>query len=509
MTRRTRIWLLLTAGALVALAVAAHVLEVPPPPDPNALRWGGDRTGGAPFIYEGDAGELTGFEVELADYLAESLGRRAEFVQGAWASLPARLNRGDIDVVLNGYEWTKEREQEWASSVPYYVYRLVLLARRDDESIQSWDDLRRASPDQPRKRVGVLGGSSAQRYLEKFGDDVEVLAYSEGVTSAMRLVENGQLDATVQDYVAGVYYLPKFPGLRRVGDPEAPGYYVLYTRREDVALRERLNEALRRAMRTGRLRAIYEQYGIWTDEQEKLEQVADSWEPERAPSRSWNELLPDFGVLARAALTTVLLACLSMPLAILIGLLVAVGRLYGPRPLGWLLAGYVELLRGTPLLLQLYVIFFLLPELRLGQEKLGAFISPFWAGVFGLAINYSAYEAENYRAGLLAIPKGQMEAALALGMSTGSALWRIIVPQAVRIVIPPVTNDFIALFKDTSVCSVIAVTELTGRYSELLNNHPSDVVKLGVTTAVLYLLMSYPLSLVARRLERRFPKVVA
>jgi polar amino acid transport system substrate-binding protein len=163
---------------------------------------------------------------------------------------------------------------------------------------------------------------------------------------------------------------------------------------------------------------------------------------------------------------------------------------------------YVEVLRGTPLLLQLWVIYFLLPELHVR-------LHPFWAGVLGLALNYSAYEAENYRAGLLAIPKGQMEAALALGMSTWTALRRVVIPQAVRIVIPPVTNDFIALFKDTSVCSVIAVTELTGRYRHLLVDHPHDVLELGLLTALLYLLMSYPLSLVARRLERRFPKVVA
>jgi polar amino acid transport system substrate-binding protein len=129
--------------------------------------------------------------------------------------------------------------------------------------------------------------------------------------------------------------------------------------------------------------------------------------------------------------------------------------------------------------------------------------------VLGLGINYSAYEAENYRAGLLAIPRGQMEAALALGMTPWTALRRVIIPQAVRIVIPPVTNDFIALFKDTSVCSVIAVTELTGRYNQLYNNHPRLVLELGLMTAALYLLMSYPLSLAARRLERRSANVVS
>ena len=198
-------------------------------------------------------------------------------------------------------------------------------------------------------------------------------------------------------------------------------------------------------------------------------------------------------------LTTVVLAALSMPLAILIGLLVAVGRLYGPRWLDWPLAAYVELLRGTPILLQLFVIYYLLPYV-------GISLPAFWAGVLGLAINYSAYEAENYRAGLLAVPRGQMEAALALGMSRWAALRYIIIPQAVRIVIPPVTNDFISLFKDTSICAVIAVTELTGRYRHLVVDHPNMVVQLALMTALLYLLMSYPLSLLARRLEVRFAR---
>jgi polar amino acid transport system substrate-binding protein len=92
-------------------------------------------------------------------------------------------------------------------------------------------------------------------------------------------------------------------------------------------------------------------------------------------------------------------------------------------------------------------------------------------------------------------------------MTTRTALRRVIVPQAIRVVIPPVTNDFIALFKDTSVCSMIAVTELTGEYRFLFQSHPQFMLEFGVLTATLYMLMSYPLSLVARRLETRFKKV--
>ncbi|HZT79044.1 MAG TPA: ABC transporter permease subunit, partial [Gemmataceae bacterium] len=162
-----------------------------------------------------------------------------------------------------------------------------------------------------------------------------------------------------------------------------------------------------------------------------------------------------------------------------------------------------------PLMFQLFAIYyFVLPACGLG------FLPAFWASVLGLALNYSAAEAENYRAGLLAIPRGQMEAALSLGMSTWTALRRVIIPQAVKIVIPTVTNDFIALFKDTAVCAAISVTllrtnlpELTGQYRRLVIENPGLGVELLLLTAALYLLMSYPLSIVARRLERRLPKV--
>src|SRR5262249_5507981 len=122
--------------------------------------------------------------------------------------------------------------------------------------------------------------------------------------------------------------------------------------------------------------------------------------------------------------------------------------------------------------------------------------------VLGLAVNYSAYESEIYRAGLQAIPRGQMEAALALGMPRSMALRRVVVPQAVRLVIPPVVSDFIALFKDTSVCSVITLVELTKRFS-VLSQSTQATVELMVMTGLLYLGMSYPLSLAAQRLERR------
>ncbi|HVT26715.1 MAG TPA: ABC transporter substrate-binding protein/permease, partial [Lacipirellulaceae bacterium] len=335
----------------------------------------------------------------------------------------------------------------------------------------------------------------------RFGDIVDLKAYPE-IINVMKLVEQGRLDATVQDVPVSVFYGHDFPGLHNIGEPAAPGYYVAFVKRGDNRLRTRLNDALLKAINDGTLKRIYEKYGLWNGEQNRLAQVAQHWPPANETETSpWASFPYYIGTLLLAAWVTIKLSFLAMPLAIAIGLLVAIGRLYGPRWLNVPLEAYVEFLRGTPLLLQLFVIYYVLPQ------YIGIAIPEFWAGVLGLGINYSAYEAENYRAGLLAIPRGQMEAALSLGMSTRTALRRIIVPQAMRIVIPPVTNDFIALFKDTSVCTMISVVELTGMYRKLFNDHPQMMLQLGAVTALLYLAMSYPLSLVARRMETKFKRV--
>ncbi len=510
------------AVSLTALLVASTVAGASPP-----FRWAADPTGGAPYIYRDAAQNYVGFEVDLAEYLAAALGRTPIMVPGDWSNLPQLLDRpadgGDqsVDVVLNGYELNPDLYQKYGVTRPYYVYRPVLMSRAADGDIRGWADLFRLTPAGGRKTVGVLGGTVCQQYVEKtFGDRVEVLSNPD-VATVVGLVASGRIDATVQDGPAAAYYLKETPALRAAGEPGPAGFYVLYYRKSDAETGAKLDAAIADGVRSGALKAIYDKYGLWNDDQERLTYWLDRPWPPAVPaggpgggsSRPAGEPAPNplpglARELARAAIVTVQLAVISFPLAMAIGLIVAVGRVYGPRWLGAILTVYVEVVRGTPLLLQLFMIFYLVPELLAGSGVtalawLAGWVTPTAAGVIGLAVNYSAYEAENYRAGLLAIPRGQMEAALALGLSPGTAVRRVIVPQAVRLVIPPVTNDFIALFKDTSACSIILVVELTRKYNELFNFNRGLIVELAFLTAGLYLLMSYPLAVLAGRLERR------
>jgi polar amino acid transport system substrate-binding protein len=320
-----------------------------------------------------------------------------------------------------------------------------------------------------------------------------------------KVLDSG-IDGTVQDTPVWSFYAKRYPELQPVGGKVSGGEYVMYLRRDDVEIRNALNQELRSLIKNGDLAKLYWQHRILSP-QEKLWDAAEL--PDDAsdipPSERltilerWGLVGRDMPILLQAAWMTVKLSCLSMPLAMAIGMLVAIGRLYGPAPLRWLLSIYVEVLRGTPLMLQLYALFFVLPAY-------GFKLDYFTCAIVGLAVNYSAYESEIYRAGFLAIPAGQMEASLALGMSRLSALGHIIVPQVVRLSVPPVVSDFTALFKDTSICSVITVMELTKRYS-ILSNSTEAHLELASMTALLYLLMSYPVALLSRYLEKRMPSV--
>jgi polar amino acid transport system substrate-binding protein len=180
---------------------------------------------------------------------------------------------------------------------------------------------------------------------------------------------------------------------------------------------------------------------------------------------------------------------------VVVGVFIASGRVYGTPLLRGALALYVEVMRGTPLLLQLFVLYYGLAA----AVRLPAFL----AALLGLALNYAAYESEIYRGALEAVPVGQLEAARTLGLSERQVLTLVRGPQAFRLALAPMTNDFVALLKDSSLVSVLTVMELTKQTQIFATNVGSWVVP-GSLCAALYLAMSLPLSALARRLERRW-----
>src|SRR5262249_13395265 len=173
----------------------------------------------------------------------------------------------------------------------------------------------------------------------------------------------------------------------------------------------------------------------------------------------------------------------------------------------WLAVAYVEFFRGVPVLLLLFLLYYGLPSVGRSLGLGGALeLGPLTAAVLGLGLNYAAYEAEIYRAGIHSISPGQWEAAAALGMSPGLGSRRVILPQALRLILPPSTGDFVALFKDTSIVSGITLVELSKSY-QILSTSGADyaqIAEIGAVTAALYLLMALPLGYLSRSLEKRW-----
>ncbi|QEQ02003.1 amino acid ABC transporter permease [Thermosynechococcus sp. QKsg1] len=204
----------------------------------------------------------------------------------------------------------------------------------------------------------------------------------------------------------------------------------------------------------------------------------------------------------RGALNTLIYCGISFPLAVLLGIVLAAMSTSPFLFLRWPALGFIELMRNTPMITQLLLLYYGVGAV-LAQMNLATWVNAWTAGVTALALNYGAYEAEVFRAGLQAVDVGQREAALSLGMSQQQGFVRIILPQAIQIVIPPLVNDFIYMLKDSAIVSVIAGVDLTSVMRVWVIRNSSQPFPLYALALILYLLMSLPIAWWGRRLEQR------
>lgn len=214
------------------------------------------------------------------------------------------------------------------------------------------------------------------------------------------------------------------------------------------------------------------------------------------------------------ALETLKITVIAVSLGIVLGLFAGMGRLSSVRPVSLLATCYIDFFRGTPLMVQILIVYFGLPQVideaqaylfthyGIGQAAASTSIPPLLAAVIALGLNSGAYVGEIFRAGIQSIEKGQREAALSLGMTPRQAMFYVILPQAFRRVVPPLGNEFIAMLKDTSLLIVIGYVELT-RQAQILNATYFDPFPLYVSAAFLYLIMTLAISRLVDLIERR------
>ncbi len=486
-------WLVLVAPLRVAAS------------EPAEFRWAGDPEGGAPFV-EADPihpDKLIGFDVEIAELIARGLGRKANFINITFTSIDQSIDRGDAEIGLSGIEDTPARRATMAPTVPYYQFAEVLSVRDSDAArLRTLADLRG-------RRVGTLGGTIAYQILLRAERElgIHAVSYDDDVHPYGDLVM-GRLDAVLLDNVLAERRHRAIHGFTIQPQSVATGRYVGIMAAANAPLRDKVNEILRRAMRDGSLENILRKWRVWNDAQRALytrvlagEDVPPVIGVETSESAmtlsAWEATRRYLPSLISASVVTIVLSCLSMALAVALGISIASGRVYGSGPMQALLTGYVELMRGTPILLQLFVLYYGIAA----AVRLPAFA----AALLGLALNYAAYESEIYRSALEAVPAGQLEAARILGLSEYQVLTLVRGPQAFRLALAPMTNDFVAMLKDSSLVSVLTVLELTKQTQIFATNIGSWVIP-GLLCAALYLAMSLPLAALARRLEQRWKK---
>ena len=485
---------LLAAAFLRAADVAAATSA-------GDFRWAGDPEGGAPFVEANPRrpDQLVGFDVEIAELIARKINRRPQFINITFTSIDQSIERGDAEIGLSGIEDTPARRATMAPTIPYYEFREVLSVRNADRAqFRTLADLKG-------RRVGTLGGTIAYDILlnaeREFG--VQPVSYDDDVHPYSDLVI-GRIDAVLLDNVLAERRARNLSGFAIQPQSVAIGHYVGILAARNSALRDQINDILRTAMRDGNLESIFRKWRVWNDDQPRLyarllaaQPVAAVTGFEASPMAltAWQAMLGYLPSLLRASLVTIVLSCLAMILAIVLGISIATGRVYGSRLMRSLLTGYVELMRGTPILLQLFVLYYGIADLI----RLPAF----GAALLGLGLNYAAYESEIYRGALQAVPVGQLEAARILGLSETRVLTLVRGPLALRFALAPMTNDFIALLKDSSLVSVLTVFELTKQTQIFATNIGSWVIP-GLLCAALYLAMSLPLATLARRLEQRW-----
>ena len=476
-----------------------------------------------PFEYKDDQGKLVGFDVDLGNEIGKRLGVKVRWDSLDWTAVLGSLESRKADLIISGMTITEERKQKgYAFTRPYFLSGQSIARRADDNSIQGLADLKT-------KTVAVQDETTGMYAVQKSGVPDSHIKKFKALNESLLDVRNHNADAAVADTPALQRIIRmSYPDMKLLGGSIQDEYLGIAARHGEEELVRALNEALDSILADGHYASIYRtwiQEPFTTHMIGKLDSVRNEGtlvidaplptsKPETvaentrkaAPSTAnpgvvirWKLLFDTLPRLRDAAGITLVVTVFTLLFGVSGGLLVALARLSRFAPLRAVMIFYVEILRGTPLLMQIYAIYFILPAFGLSLQ-------PMQAGILALSLNAAAYISEIFRAGIESIDSGQMEAARALGLDYGRAMRWVILPQTLRRVLPPLTNEAVALLKDSSLVSILGVAELMRVGQDAAANTASPTT-MFLAVALIYLVMTLPLTWLVRRLETRWQPI--
>lgn len=449
----------------------------------------------APFEFRAENGEIQGFDIDLINAVGKAAGFGVKFQNITFDGIIPALQAGTVDAAIAAMTITEQRSQVISFSRPYFKAGLGIASRQGSQAFNRLEDL-------AGRRVGVQIGTTGARAAEKIPKGQ--LRTFDSAVLALQALSNGNVEAVVADAPILQYALKtgSLSGLR-VSDQLLTEEYLGIPLPKNSPNLDRINQGLATIFNNGTYRQIYRK---WFN-------VDPPALPETTPGITATQTRTNWLTIISNALPTLLigtlvtlqLAIISIVFGLVFGSLIGIARLSKNRIVRWLARAYIDFFRGTPLLVQIFMIYFGIPALikELGFEfNFNRFI----AAVVALSLNSAAYIAEIIRGGIASIDAGQTEAAQSLGMDSAQTMRFVVFPQAFRRMLPPLGNTFISLLKDTSLVAVIGFEELFRR-GQLIVASNYRPFELYATVAVIYLVLTLLSSVGFSYLERSLDPV--
>lgn len=432
-----------------------------------------------PFSYHDSSDKLTGFDVDLITAIGKRLGVKIEFVETQWDSMFAALQSKRIDLVANEVTRNPERAAKYDLSAPYITTTGVLVVKSDNTTIKSLADLKG-------KRAAENITSNWAQTAKQAGATVVGV---DAMDKAVAALTQGRVDAMVNDQLAVKNYLNTTgnKSVKIVATTDDKSESVFAARKGSGYL-PAINKQIAQMRQDGSLQHIYDKYFGAKSEQ-------------KSTTSDWQLVKDNAWPMLQATLkTTIPLTAVSFVIGLIISVVVALLRRSSVLLLSWIARIYISIIRGTPLLVQLVIVFYGLPEI-------GVKFSTFFSAVIALSLNVGGYGAEIVRSAISSVPRGQWEAAETIGMDYRTSLRRVVLPQAARIAVPPLGNTLLSLVKDTSLTSVILALDLFHQ-AQIAAAPTYSYFALYSAAAVYYWVICFVLNGFQGRLETRLNRYV-
>ncbi len=429
---------------------------------------------------------ISGFDIEIAKKIADGLGVELEIKDMAFNGLLAALQTGTVDFVLAGMQATPERKESVDFSIPYFQSNNLIMVKTENAELYTM------LSDLSGKKVGVQQGSIQESAAEEI-DGVTTRPLTNVLDIIQDLI-NGNIDAMIIEESIGKNIVKNNPKLTMLSDIPVPsdttGSSVAVAKGNEELLAA-INAILKPIVSENQIEDLYAEADELATNGDGS--VKSGTGPFAFLAVYWPMILMGTGI-------TILVAFMGVLFGSILGLLLALIKLSSVKFLQFLVTAYIELIRGTPMLIQISIIFFGLPAF-------GIKFSPLIAGVIAVSLNSAAYVAEIIRAGINAVDSGQLEAARSLGMNYTTAMRQIIVPQAIKNILPALGNEFITIIKESSIISIIGVGDLMYAANTIRGNTYQPFTPF-IVAAIIYFVLTFTLSRVLSKVEGKMNKDV-